>query len=340
MRREKSVSGKTAPPAPLYRPVKSPQALRMHEYESLLASPIVDVQRLRDICWSGIPDPFRARVWRLLLDYEPVNQSIRQTVLCRRRSDYLDCASRVYGDPRLLTPFHQEILEQIEHDLPRSRINSLMNSKVRVICERVLFVWAVRHPASGYVQGMDDLLAPFISVFLGEHCPDDDPGKLTEGEVQSIEADCFWCFSSLMESLQDLFIKGQPGVTRMLTDLRRVVAANLGTLAEWIEREAITYQEFAWRWANCLLVRELPLAAVLRIWDSYFGSHRTIAASHVFVCAAVMALLGNRVIGLPHGEFVSAVQRTLSDVWEKADVDVILAQAFVYQKLSADKRSL
>lgn len=26
-----------------------------------------------------------------------------------------------------------------------------------------------RHPASGYVQGMNDLVTPFLAVFLGEH---------------------------------------------------------------------------------------------------------------------------------------------------------------------------
>lgn len=32
--------------------------------------------------------------------------------------------------------------------------------------ERVLYTWAIRHPASGYVQGINDLLTPFLVVFL------------------------------------------------------------------------------------------------------------------------------------------------------------------------------
>ena len=38
----------------------------------------------------------------------------------------------------------------------------------------VLFIWALRHPASGYVQGMNDLMGVFIYAFvnekLREHC--------------------------------------------------------------------------------------------------------------------------------------------------------------------------
>lgn len=31
---------------------------------------------------------------------------------------------------------------------------------------RILFIWSMRHPASAYVQGINDLAAPFILVFL------------------------------------------------------------------------------------------------------------------------------------------------------------------------------
>lgn len=34
---------------------------------------------------------------------------------------------------------------------------------------RILFTWSMRHPASGYVQGINDLAAPLILVFLAEH---------------------------------------------------------------------------------------------------------------------------------------------------------------------------
>mmetsp|Transcript_36 Transcript_36/g.66 ORF Transcript_36/g.66 Transcript_36/m.66 type:complete len:93 (+) Transcript_36:501-779(+) len=33
---------------------------------------------------------------------------------------------------------------------------------------RILFIWAVRHPASAYVQGINDLCAPLLLVFLSE----------------------------------------------------------------------------------------------------------------------------------------------------------------------------
>ena len=38
------------------------------------------------------------------------------------------------------------------------------------IFERILYIWAIRHPASGYVQGINDLVTPFFLVFLEEYC--------------------------------------------------------------------------------------------------------------------------------------------------------------------------
>lgn len=35
--------------------------------------------------------------------------------------------------------------------------------------ERILYIWSIRHPASGYVQGINDLVTPFMVVFLQEY---------------------------------------------------------------------------------------------------------------------------------------------------------------------------
>lgn len=58
--------------------------------------------------------------------------------------------------------------------------------------ERILFIWAIRHPASGYVQGINDLVTPFFVVFLSEYV-----GKKHEYQVeQAIALFYLWsiCF--------------------------------------------------------------------------------------------------------------------------------------------------
>lgn len=48
------------------------------------------------------------------------------------------------------------------------QISLFQQKLVQEMFERILFIWAIRHPASGYVQGINDLVTPFFIVFLQE----------------------------------------------------------------------------------------------------------------------------------------------------------------------------
>ena len=39
-------------------------------------------------------------------------------------------------------------------------------------------MWSIRHPASGYVQGINDLAAPLILVYLSEHVNEHNQGNI------------------------------------------------------------------------------------------------------------------------------------------------------------------
>jgi hypothetical protein len=43
------------------------------------------------------------------------------------------------------------------------------NEKVCIHWLRILYIWHIRHPLSGYVQGINDTVTPFIVVYLGDH---------------------------------------------------------------------------------------------------------------------------------------------------------------------------
>lgn len=317
---------------------------RIRVFEQLLSASVINLEKIRQTAWEGIPDRFRPTVWRLFLDYEPVNQALKQPTLEHKRNDYFDCLERVFGESQrhLWTTAQKGTQAQILRDLPRSLVPLLRNLRVQSLFERVLFVWAVRHPASGYVQGMNDLLAPFFFVFLSQFIEGEDFEELAkrsdvdcvqESDFREIEADCFWCFSKLLDGLQDLFTKDQPGLYKMLTQLQETIHKVDQPLAEWIKQEGIEYQEFAFRWMNCLLVREFPLALVLRLWDLYISNHSHIAATHVYVCAAMMTALSSRIKGLAHAEFVINVQQISPSQWKMEDMEMIMAQAYVYEKM-------
>ena len=72
--------------------------------------------------------------------------------------------------------------------------------------QRVLFLWNTRHPACGYVQGMNEILVPLIVVFLSEICCIntesylEPPGfhALSDEQLFSVEADSYWCLQRIL----------------------------------------------------------------------------------------------------------------------------------------------
>lgn len=86
---------------------------------------------------------------------------------------------------------------------------------------------AIRHPASGYVQGINDLLTPFLVVFLSEHLEESldkwSMLNLSVEDISNIEADCYWCLSKLLEGMQDHYTFAQPGIQRLVFKLKELV---------------------------------------------------------------------------------------------------------------------
>ena len=84
-----------------------------------------------------------------------------------------------------------------------------------------------RHPASGYVQGINDLVTPFLTVFLSEHfggpMEEWSVESLSEAAVTAVEADSYWCLCRLLEGIQDHYTHAQPGIQRMVFAIRELV---------------------------------------------------------------------------------------------------------------------
>ncbi|RXM27957.1 TBC1 domain family member 22A [Acipenser ruthenus] len=100
--------------------------------------------------------------------------------------------------------------------------------KLLSIFERILFIWAIRHPASGYVQGINDLVTPFFVVYVFEYIEEEvenfDVSSLPEEVLRNIEADSFWCMSKLLDGIQDNYTFAQPGIQRKVKALEELVS--------------------------------------------------------------------------------------------------------------------
>ena len=348
--RSKSTDAADANAAPLSR-----EEQRRLKFEELLDAEVVDLTALKALSWSGIPAGCRAMSWQLLLDYLPPNREWRAATLERKRRDYLSAVPQnfdISDDQR--TDYQKKLLHQVLIDVPRTAPNAPVfhHPPVQRCLERILYIWALRHPASGYVQGINDLVTPFFFVFLCARLPDarpataDDVDTLPEGALSEIEADAYWCLSKLLDAIQDHYTFAQPGIQRMVFKLSELVARIDAPLHTHLTEQGLQFIQFAFRWMNCLLMRELSLDLIMRLWDTYLAEHGAddssggydsgagssgFAVLHVYTCAALLKHYSSELLAMEFSELVTFIQHLPTTGWSTKEVELLLSQAYVFR---------
>lgn len=275
-----------------------PKSYKEIQFETMLATPIIPIRELRKLAWNGIPPHHRPTIWKILLGYLPANTSRHATTLTRRRREYKDAMKQHYDIPDdTRTNSEQETLRQVLVDVPRTmpEVALFHNDRVRRCLSRLLYIWAMRHPASSYVQGINDLATPLIAVFMsgyfgGKDCLDGEVmGDVSDLMLEEIEADTYWCLTNLLAGIQDHYTSDQPGMQRMVMHLEELVNRIDADLALHLKNTGIEFIQFAFKWMNCLLLREFRLSCVMRLWDTYLSEgDGGFEDFHVYVCASFL----------------------------------------------------
>lgn len=312
-------------------------------FENCITSPIVDLRDLRRLGWNGIPPEYRAEAWQILLGYLPGNSSRRKATLERKRQEYRDAIAQHYDiDDQTRTVQEQETLRQVLVDVPRTApdVGLFRSNRIRRILARLLYIWAMRHPASSYVQGINDLVTPLIAVFLSRYYGGKD---VTDGigiedvpdeTLFEVEADAYWCLTKLLAGIQDHYTSDQPGVQRMVFRLEELVRRIDSDLCDYLEATGIEFIQFSFKWMNCLLLREFSLQCIMRLWDTYLSEgDGGFEDFHVYVCSAFLCQFSAEVQQMEFDELFSFMQNTPTEDWGDAEIEVLLSQAFVLSTL-------
>ena len=64
-------------------------------------------------------------------------------------------------------------------------------------------------------------------------------------------------------------------------------------LAAHLEAQGIEFLQFGFRWVNCLLLREMPLPVVLRLWDTYMAEKASLKEFLVRVGGSAFIYIAN-----------------------------------------------
>ncbi|KAH8241395.1 hypothetical protein KR032_012439, partial [Drosophila birchii] len=317
---------------------------KIEKFQVLLDSPQLDLVALKKISWSGVPRKMRAVSWRLLSKYLPPSSERRMAVLESKRQGYQDLRHNYFRvDSQDET--QQDTYRQIHIDVPRMnpQIPLFQQQLVQEMFERVLFIWAIRHPASGYVQGINDLVTPFFIVFLQEALsPDTDLEKydmstLPEETRNIIEADSFWCLSKFLDCIQDNYIFAQLGIQEKVNQLKDLIQRIDVNLHRHLQTHGVDYLQFSFRWMNNLLTRELPLHCTIRLWDTYLAESDGFALFHLYVCAAFLLHWKEQL--MQQNDFqglMLLLQNLPTHNWSDRQINVLLAEAFRLKFTYAD----
>ncbi|KAJ1735138.1 GTPase-activating protein [Coemansia biformis] len=319
----------------------------VQKFHAALSMPNIDIAQLQKLSWKGIPGKYRSTAWRLLMGYLPLNASRRGPTLLRKRREYDDWVSQTFA--RGEESLDRALWHQIRIDVPRTTAGSPLFQAPRVqrSLERVLYCWAARHPASGYVQGINDLLTPFFYVFLEPHLPPLPGGAahshpelaaaaidtLDGAQVSAVEADSFWCLTKLLDGIQDNYTHAQPGIQRQIVKMKELVARIDSSLAAHLDTEGVEFIQFAFRWMNCLLMREVNLESTVRMWDTYLAEPDGFSSFHIYVCAAFLLKWSKELAQLDFQQIMFFLQQPPTASWSAKDVELLLSEAYMYKCL-------
>lgn len=306
---------------------------------------LVNLAELQSSSWSGIPTKFRSRVWKILCGYLPPSGKVEE-VLKRKRDEYCGYVNQYFNNKE--EDIHKDTFRQIAIDVPRmSPLVGLFQQRcVQEMVERILYIWAIRHPASGYVQGINDLVTPFLMVFLQDFVDKDVTRnhfefQELEPEIRTnIEADSFWCMTRVLDGIQDNYTFAQPGIQVKIRQLEELLKRVDLKLHNHIVGHDVQYLQFSFRWMNNLLLRELPLNATIRLWDTYLSEPDGFCKFHLYVCAA---FLSRWKVDLEQKKDFQGILLFIQNVptakWNDKDISLLVAEAYKLKYMFADAPS-
>jgi len=323
---------------------------RIAKFSRVLNEQVVDLDALRELAWSGIPGNLRPVCWRLLLGYLPPNRDRRDQILARKRREYRDLVPEYYDSAAmgggvsggtsisaLRATDEESALRQVAVDVPRTapEVSFFHKPRMHKSLERILYIWGVRHPASGYVQGINDLATPFLAVFMSEKMGGSmdewNVDDLPDDQLLEVEADCYWCLCKLLDGIQDHYTYAQPGIQKTLFHVQELVSRVEGPTADHFNKEGVEFMQFAFRWVNCLLLRELPFHLGVRLWDTYLAEGAALKEFLVYVLSSFLLSWAPQLREMEFQDLIMFLQRMPTQGWNEGDVELVLSRAYMWR---------
>lgn len=187
------------------------------------------------------------------------------------------------------------------------------------VMTRILFVYSRLNPRVGYVQGMNELLAP-IFYLVNSHRIDD-----------LEEASCFFMLNNAVSSVLDMHMKdldsSESGISGKVAAVNRMLFLMDRQIHARLDELKIEPFFYCFRWLSLLFAQEFQLFDVIRLWDSMFArTNRVQYANYI----AIAILISHKETIMEH-EFITVLEH-LQNLKFDSDVEQIVAVANELEK--------
>lgn len=121
----------------------------------------------------------------------------------------------------------------------------------------------------------------------------------------------------------------------MVMRLQELVNRIDGDLCDHIQSVGIQFMQFAFKWMNCLLLREFNMKCVIRLWDTYISEDggNGFEDFHVYVCAAFLCQFSSQLQSMGFDELFHFMQQVPTEDWGETEIEMLLSQAYVLSTL-------
>ena len=334
--------------------ISSKNSKIIKKIKQICSQDFILIEELRNICWNGIPideSLIRAECWKILLGLYPLKKELKLSTIQRKKDEYMDMCS-VYSNAlsnpdEVMNEEELKTYRQIQKDIPRTMPESSLfqNEQVQFMLTRILYIWSLRHPASGYVQGFNDLCIPFFIVYFLEQFPNKDIDTilklnneefkvLSKDTIVELETNIYYSLTKLLDRIQTNYTHNQPGINKMLKKMELIIEKVDPKLYQYLKQFEIDYVQFCFRWMNCFLIREFPVKLILRLWDTYFSEEKGFSEFHLYVCACLLLTFSEKLKAMTEfQELIVFLQNLPTSNWKIEDMDMLLAKSYSIKEL-------
>ena len=297
---------------------------------ALIAIKSNNKKKLLELCESGLPDDLqilRAFIWKINLDYLPLDINKWDSILTKKREEYNTYKKLI--KKKLLLELEKkeynskEILEQIIKDVYRTNTqfsfffqctdkNKNFNNEEILNIYKKRKNWNFSDIKEIYkydnfdIETHADVLTRILFTYaliikdvsyhqgMNEilapiyYTFSYDKLYLEENE-KNIEADSFWCFYFLMNKIKNNFNNDQEGLFNKSKILENCIKIVDINIFNEFQKKNIKCDFYCLRWFIVLFSQDFEMNDVLRIWDFIF-CFDDVNYSLIYICLAVIIM--------------------------------------------------